>query len=142
MNSRRLRAILSILRGEPDAVVRHGRPIFLLAWALVATVWLFGVGAITAVFTMGLGASAGSLQKWKSERGLWMLACVFLVPLVVFYVCWMTNNVLDQLRGAQPAGLAIVLDAAAATLVMQAQIRFLINVGRQNYQYSRLPNEC
>ena len=72
-------AMWSLIRGEPDAVIRWARPLVLGGMILgFASAWLELPGVIAATFAIGLGASGGSLVGWQYDRGLWMLAGLFL----------------------------------------------------------------
>jgi hypothetical protein len=51
-----------------------------------ASAWLELPGVIAATFAIGLGASGGSLVGWQYDRGLWMLAGLFLsIPRFAVY---------------------------------------------------------
>ena len=79
-------AMKSFFQGEPRVVI-HCAPGLLI----VGILWFFasalvdGHGIITALFAVSLGAAGASLERWQSERGLWMLAGLYFVIWVVIY---------------------------------------------------------
>ena len=128
----------SLFSGEPAAVLRYGTPILLAGMALTAVSSLCDTpGLITAVFAVGLGATAGALRNWRSERGLWMLAFLLLVLNCVIYGLMLIGQFGDLIRGVAQPELGVSIDVAFATLLLSASIRFVVRVGRSNFELSR-----
>jgi hypothetical protein len=128
----------SFLRGEPDTVTRWFR------W-LIAAGFLVGFasvrfnlpGVITAFFLMYLGASGGGLIHWRNERGLWMLAVLFLAVNIAIYGLFAVGQVRDIVRGARPADIGLIADFSLGTTLLAVCIRFLCQVARYNWNLSR-----
>src|SRR4051794_23206231 len=124
----------ALLRGEPTEVVRLA-PYFLIGGMLgfVGSYLLDGFGAITAFSTVALGAAGASLEKWQTERGLWMLAALFAVIYAIIYGCFVYGRISDLLRGAPGVGIPLALDISIGSMLLLGQLRFLRSVVRQNY---------
>jgi hypothetical protein len=124
----------SILRGDPAAIVSWG------PYLLFAGIALFGLslldfdhGTVTGFLAIGLGASGGAFTKWRSERGLWMLAILFLLMNAFVYFCFCFGQVRDALRGVLPDNIALTVDVSLGALLLLVQMRFLVRVARANY---------
>jgi len=128
----------SLLRGEPDVVIRWAG-LFLIVGMLTWYVSsrFHSPGAISAVFAIGLGAIGGSLMKWQTERGLWMLAGFFLLIDCGLYGVMTFCNVRDMLRGVARGGVGLVLDFSVGTSLLSTTVRFLWRVARYNWTLSR-----
>ena len=121
------------MRGDPDTVVRWAG--FLLLGAM-----LFGFlcakldlpGINTCWSLAALGAGGGSLVQYRRDRGLWMLAALYLLIYCGFYVLFFIEQVGDILRNAAQPPLGVGIDFTVATLLLSANIRFLYRVGRFN----------
>lgn len=126
-----------ILRGDAEAVVH---------WAPFLTIGGFGIaglsiafddhGIITGFFLAALGVSAAGLSEWRSERGLWMLATVYLPIYGCVYSLIILSNIIDALRGVPANGPALVVDSSLGTLLLVALLRFVLKVARENYYVS------
>jgi hypothetical protein len=68
----------SLLRGEPDRVIRWAGPLILCGMAVAFLSARLGTpGLLTAFQVIALGAMGGSLAQWRTDRGLWMLSGLF-----------------------------------------------------------------
>jgi hypothetical protein len=124
----------SILRGEPTAIETWGLYLLLAGMALVGLSFLgLDYGIITGFFAVGLGASGGAFTKWLCERGLWMLAVLFFVIYAFVYVCFCIGQLQDALQGAPVLNVALTVDVAIGTWLLVANLRFLLNVAKENY---------
>ena len=132
----------SLMRGEPAFVVRFAAPLILLGMLMgfvCANLELPGV--ITSVYAIALGASGGSLVRWQTDRGLWMLAGVFLLLFISIYGLIIIGQVSDLLRGAPQPDVGLVLDFTIATVLLCANLRFLFRVARFNWALSQQPHD-
>jgi hypothetical protein len=133
-----LATIKSILRGDPEAIVAYGPHIFLAAFLIIALSLLVdGTGILAGFFAAGLGGAGILLANWRTERGLWMLAGVYLVVNLFVYGCFSVGQIRDALQGVQVESVALLVDFTIGTLLLVTTIRFLVNVARENYQISR-----
>ena len=129
-----------LLRGDPEYVIRWYR--LILAAALVVgliVVQLDWPGVITCVFTAALGAAGGSFGAYRSERGLWMLAALYLLIYGGIYGIIAFAHVHDVLRNALPTPLPIIIDATVGTLILTINLQFLFAAGRINWALSNNP---
>lgn len=128
----------SLIRGEPDAVIRWGGPLILGGMLLGFAAARIGLpGVITAVFAIGLGASGGSFAGWRHERGLWMLAGVFIVFFTTFYGLSIFGQIRDFVRGAPQNSIGMSIDFSLATMLLSTNLRFLWRVAKYNWRLSR-----
>ena len=130
----------SLIRGEPDTVIRCYRPLLLasmLLGYLCATLSLPGI--ITCMFAGALGASGGSLAQYRTERGLWMLAVLFFALYGGIYALLIFGQIGDVLHNAAPMPIALLVDATIGTFFLTTNIRFLYQVGQFNWSISNEP---
>ena len=128
----------SLMRGDPEFVVRW-------AWLLLLVAMLLGflcarleiAGIFTCAFLGALGAGGGMLVQYRTDRGLWMLAALFLVIYCGLYVLFFVGQLGDVLRNAGQAPVGVVVDFSVATLLLSANIRFLFRIARFNWSISR-----
>jgi hypothetical protein len=124
----------AFLRGDPTAIVQ-AVPYFLLGGmaALGLSAYFDGTGIIAAGFVFALGTAGASLDEWRTERGLWMLAGLFLLIYGAVYVCFCIGQLQDVLRGAQPPDTLTLIDVSIGTAVLVVNLRFLTRVAIENY---------
>ncbi len=133
-----LRTLCSLTRGEPDVVIRWAGPLILVGAVLgFASARLELPGVITAMFAIAFGASGGSLVQWRHERGLWMLAGIFLLLNITIYSLCVYGKVSDLARGAPPNDFGLIIDFSLGTLVLSSTIQFLWRVAKHNWTLSR-----
>ena len=133
---RRTHVLWAILRGDPDAIVACCG--FLLAGgiALMALSSFTNVpGILVGFFAATLGAAGGALEKWRSERGLWMLAMLFFLIYAFLYVCFCIGQVADALRGG-PNDIYLMLEWSISIFFLVSTLRFLVMVAKENYVFS------
>lgn len=117
---------------EVDGLTRgYHRPL-LAGLALAPLAWrLDGAGVLTAFMAIWLGACGGSLGAWRTERGLWMLAGLFLAIGATVYGLIQVGSVRDLLRGRRaPAWLTA--DMMVGTGLLGLQVRLLLTVASRN----------
>ncbi len=81
---------------------------------------------------MMFGAACLSLERFKTERGLWMLAGFFGLFTLALWGLFVTMTLRDAMRGQSSLGWASV-DAGVATVVYAHTWRTLFGVARFNY---------
>jgi hypothetical protein len=93
-------------------------------------------GFVTGAFLIPLGAGGGAFRAWRRERGLWMLACLFLVLFLPTYGIFEYQSLASGFRGSGISPWQ-VLDFTVATGVLFFQIRFFVTVARINWLFSQ-----
>lgn len=107
----------------------------LCPWAIAAG-FLVGIltgPTLTSFILVTFGAMGGSFYNWRSERGLWMLAALFLTAFGIGYAFVMYDQIAGLVFGR--AGLAgwAAVDCAVGTLIWGVMVRFLWSVLRLNF---------
>ena len=129
----------SFLRGEPDVIVTNGPRLIVGGCALVGMSILFDSdGIIAGTFAVGLGAAGMRLATWRIERGVWMLALVFLSMNLFIYACFLLGQFRDFQRGVRPESFALMGDLSLGTLFLAVNSRFLWQVVTKNYTLSHI----
>lgn len=135
-------AVWSIIRGEPDAVIRWARPLMITGVVLVfASVRLHFPGVIVGTFAITLGACGRSFVDWRREQGLWMLAGLFFLMFLAAYGLVIFGQLRDVVRGAPQPGILLMVEVSLGTILLSTVLRFLWRVGRFNWQLSKEPSE-
>lgn len=128
----------ALVRGEPETVVRWAGPMLLIGLLLgFASARLECAGVITATFAVGLGAVGGVFMHWRHDRGLCMLAVLFLLIYATCYTLMIFGQVRDIVRGARQPDLGVVTDCSLGTLLLSVTVRFLWQVAKDNWAFSR-----
>jgi hypothetical protein len=129
----------SFIRGEPDAIIRWAPTLILVGMALAFVSAQFEIpGLISSFYAIGLGASGGAMAKWRTERGLWMLAGLCLVLWGAIYGMNLYGEFHDALIGAK-TDFGLVIDFCIATAILSTNLRFLWRVAQCNWCFSRQP---
>ncbi len=104
-----------------------------LIWLIVSHNWLNGAGFMTAFFLVFLGACCGSLDKYRTEPGLWMLAalCLCFTGPVWVLSSW------SALQQPPSSNVLSIIDVSLATLVMGITTRILVSVCVHNRQLGK-----
>ncbi len=127
----------SILRGEPESVVRCSGELVVVGFLVALTAACFDLpGVITGTFLIYLGAMGGSFLHWRSERGLWILAGLFLLCNAAFYGLFAYGQLRDFVHGALRPKLGVTIDFTLGTLLLSASLRFLYKVAKSNWTLS------
>jgi hypothetical protein len=90
----------------------------------------------TALNAILLGASMGAIEKWRTERGVWMLASFFaLVAAALFgtFAWWIGR---DLLQGTTYSPL-MALDATLTLAILAAAAALLAFAARWNWRLTR-----
>jgi hypothetical protein len=142
MLRRIIRDCRSLVRGEPEVVLSWAAPLILLGMLFgVAAARFQQPGVITAVFATCLGASGGALRDWRQERGLWMLASLFLVINVAVYGLLNFGQAHDLMRGVPWGEFGLTIDVAIGTMLLASNVRFLWRVAKGNWTFTHLADE-
>src|SRR5260221_14299657 len=117
--------MLSLLRGEPDVVIRSARALILAGMLLgYACARLEIPGVISAVFAVGLGASGGCLVQWRTDRGLWMLAGLFLLINSGIWTLVTCAHIFDIIRGVPQGDVGLTVDFGMGSSLLSSTLRF------------------
>jgi hypothetical protein len=136
--NRKLDLMWSLIRGDPDVVIRFARLLILGGIFLgIAAARLEIPGTVAAFFAVGLGASGGSLIHWRTERGLWMLAVFFLVIHCLIFGFFTAARVVDIIQGAFQPDVGLIIDFGSAMLILSISLRFLSRIVRYNWAFSQ-----
>ncbi len=129
----------SLIRGEPEAVIRWAGPLLVVGLLLgfASTQLEAPLGVITSVFAIALGAVGGTFIHWRQERGLWMLAVFFMLVFGAIYAMFVFGQVRDIVRGARQPDVGVMIDGALGTLLLLATLRFLRRMAKDNWTFSR-----
>jgi hypothetical protein len=125
---------------ELDSYIQRYRQSMLLGALLIALALLTGrgnvpgFGIVCGTMAVGLGAMGPVFAAWRSERGLWMLSLLFLVPSVALYAVFEYEDVKSLAAGPRRlSGILEVLDFVVAAWLLWRQSRFLYSITRCNY---------
>lgn len=88
--------------------------------------------AMSGMFLLGLGATAGSLRGWKTEPGLWMLGALFGASFGMFQVAFVYFSVVDFFAGRGPAVGILAVDISLSSAVLTVLVRFCWSVTHRN----------
>jgi hypothetical protein len=129
---------------HPDRLDRHFRwsaPLLFIgiAGAILCRFAPQPYGLMTSWFLMMMGALGGAFRAWRSERGLWMLAILFMLIVVPTWLMFMASHFVPSMRGTVPNPWPLDLDAAGVTLLAGQMSRILVSVAVHNARLSRRP---
>ena len=124
-------------------------------WALAGLFYvtaMFAAGAlglpfdfITITGVMGglFGALYGSLDGYRTQRGLWMLALFYAVVALVLYATFLYHSVADGMAGRQAVDWWLAVDASLATGVLGATVRLAGSIAWHNWRrfHPTVPSE-
>lgn len=97
--------------------------------------WL-GDLRISAMMLGGVGAMAASLSNWRTERGLWMLAGLFLVMYGGIYLSLLILSVQQWMAGRGGRGL-MAFDIALGTGCLGVALPFIWAMTCWNFRLPR-----
>lgn len=100
--------------------------------------WFAGF-ALSGMMLFGVGAMGGSMGEYRTEKGIWMLAALFLAIFGALYATFLFYGVVDQLAGRAPAGL-LAIDAIFSTSILGFMVRFLWTVALLNRRVGSSPH--
>jgi len=127
---------MSILLPEDrlDALVTGYRRYILMGFVLAFIASKVEGFAVLSAFTaMWLGACGGSLQAWKTERGLWMLSSLFLVIALGVY-CLLQYGIVIDLFQNRRAPAWVAADTSLGMAMLLIQTRLLLTISIRNWQ--------
>ena len=107
--------MISLMGGDPEKVVRWAAVLLLGAMLLGFLCAKLEIpGIVTCMFLAALGAGGGMLMQYRTDRGLWMLAALFLVIYCGIYVLFFVGQLGDVLRNAAQPPVGIVVDCSVS----------------------------
>lgn len=87
---------------------------------------------LTFFMLIMLGAGTGSLLKWEEERGLWMLALLFLVFFAGFYTLFMAATLIPSWQGRGTPSVWMMVDQVATLAVLGYGSRLMLSMAWHN----------
>jgi hypothetical protein len=84
-----------------------------------------------------LGLLGAGFASWRTERGLWMLSVVFLIP-TVFAYSWLLGENLLPIIGLRQWLNWFLLDFTLTSLLFIYSLRFVFTSLIHNYRMSKL----
>ncbi len=104
----------------------------------------YGYGGLTGFNLASLAIYAFALQKWRTDRGLWMLAAllvVLLTPCMLYFqwLRWKGNAGLAAVA-ADPSQRRLLIDSAIALVILARTVRFAAAAGVHNWRLGRHPS--
>jgi hypothetical protein len=123
---------------DPDTLIRQA-PWYLLGGVLLvcASRFLDGFGTASAVMAVSLGASGAVFRGWRSERGLWMLAGLFLLLFGAGYSLCIYGQLRDLWQGRGCPRWDVWVDVLIGTVLLGSQVRILGQIVRLNVKIRR-----
>ena len=85
---------------------------------------------------ISLGASGAVFRDWRSERGLWMLACLFLLLFGFVYCLCVYGELRDLWQGRGFPGWGVWVDALIGMALLSSHVRILAQIVRLNFKIS------
>lgn len=79
-----------------------------------------------------LGAGTASLLKWEEERGLWMLASLFLIFFAGFYTLFTAATLLPSWQGRGTPSVWMMIDQVATLVVLGYGARLMFSMAWHN----------
>lgn len=98
--------------------------ILAVVWLIASSLWLQHAGLVTGFAGVYMGACCGSMEKYKKEPGLWMLAGLFLFFTGLF---WLMGT-LQAVFSGNSSTPSVSLDWAGSTVIAGITIRILASV--------------
>lgn len=127
-----------LISGDPLTIFRWCGPMALAGLGCGFAVAYLGLpGVVTCTVLLMLGAAAGSLEQYRAERGLWMLAALWIVIFTATYLMFSVGRMLDVARNAPALPIGLLADFAIATALLTASVRFLWRIVLFNWSFSR-----
>jgi len=110
-----------------DRTIARARLVLIAGLVAAALEWWLGIGAVCAIALVSLGALLRSVQDYRIEPGLWMLALLFGSLFLVVNLTIEIGLVTDVLRGMQVPWQA-TLDIAIALHIQWLAVRVMATV--------------
>lgn len=97
--------------------------------------WLGGL-KIAAMMLGGIGAMAACLSNWRTERGLWMLAGLFLVMYGGIYLSLLILSIQQVIAGRAGQGV-LAVDVVIGTCSLGVAVRIFWAITCWNFRLPR-----
>lgn len=108
-------------------LILRARLYMLAGFAAIGTEWLVGIGAVSAIALISLGAFLRCAEDYGSEPGLWMLALLFGSLFFTTSLLVEFGMISDAVRGA-PMPWKVTLDIAVALHFQWLAVRAMATV--------------
>ncbi|HEV2295255.1 MAG TPA: hypothetical protein VGR35_15490 [Tepidisphaeraceae bacterium] len=123
-----------------DRALRRGAWFIVIGFpVLVAVVAMQQGPTVTPMMATALGAGCGSLGEWRRDRGLWMLAVVFLLMFFPIYLAFVG---MELFGSKSELSILQIIDFSIATMVVGQLCRVLVSVAVHNWRYSHGPSRA
>lgn len=90
----------------------------------------------TSFGALMLGASMGAIEKWRTERGIWLLASFLALAIVTLLGAFAWGIARDAIRGTTSSPL-MVIDIALTLSLWTATAGLLAYAARWNWRFTR-----
>jgi hypothetical protein len=112
-----------------DWHIRHSVWYLLIGMVLIALCVTLNAptGILTGVMLTMLGSGLGTIEKWRTEPGLWMLAAVWLAFAGPFWLLLECMPIVDAVRG-KTDGIPVAIDVFISTSILWLQARLYWSV--------------
>ena len=111
-----------------DRLISRAPLYMFVGFALIASEWLFGIGIISAFGLLSIASLLASISKYRSERGLWMLALLYGIAFFIVLFVSEASILRDALHGAQRDSWLDIIDMAIALRCQWLIVRAMASV--------------
>ena len=94
-------------------------------------------GVLTSFAAVFLMATWGTLQSYRTERGLWLIAALILLFGIPMWVLFVLADLVPRLRGTIAMPWPLALDAAGCTILWGECVRVAASAGMHNLRTVR-----
>lgn len=94
-------------------------------------------GVLSSMAAVFLCATWGALQKYRSEPGIWMLACLIGLMGSCFWALFILADLVPRMRGSLPVPWPLAVDAAICTALWGESARIALSMGLHNWRMVR-----
>lgn len=94
-------------------------------------------GVLSSFAAVFLAATWGTLERYRTERGIWMIAALILLFGIPMWVLFVLADIVPRLRGTIAMPWSLALDAAGCTILWGECVRVAASAGMHNLRTVR-----
>jgi hypothetical protein len=129
---------MKLTQHQMDWIVAQTGYIQIAGIVLVASFFVLKIPLVfTGLACYWLGLLGSGFASWKTERGLWMLSAIFLIPTMFAYAWFLGKNVLP-LVGLRQWMNWLSFDITLTSILFAYSLRFVLTSLIYNYRISKL----